>query len=941
MPRLQAASHKIEKMKNTGIKKIMLAVLALAIMNVNGSCQQGKSKSPIIGMDPAVRIGKLANGFTYYIRKNQEPKNRVLIYLVNKAGSILEDEDQRGLAHFMEHMSFNGTAHFPHNELVNYLQKAGIRFGADINAYTSFDETVYELPLPSNRPDILNTGFEIIHDWTKFATLDPQEIDKERGVVLEEERLGKGASERMKRQYMPAILNHSRYAERIPIGIDQVLKNFGRPAIERFYKDWYRPDLQAIIVVGDIDANAVEQKIKKQFSDLKNPAKERERIHYSIKLNGENHFVEVTDKEMTSTNMEISMKYPAASIKTEADYRQVVLEHLFNQMLAGRFAELVRQSDPPFQQGSAGVGGLLANINSFSLKVNAKPGELEKGFRAGWRELMQLQEFGFTQTEIDRAKKNYSAGMQEALKEKNKTPSEAFVKEYQGNFLQGTPFPGIETEVRLAEAALKDISLNDENRLVKAYLKNTDRDIMILAPEKDKASLPAEAVVNNWMKTIEQEKLAPYKDKISTLPFLTAQPVPGSITSETKNEKLNITTLVLSNGVKVVIKSTDFKNNEIAFSSFASGGVSTASDEDYESAANAADIIKSNGAGNYNLTELGKFLSGKQLNVNPYINDRYEGINGSSTPADLETALQLIYADFTEPRWDTAIFNSIISRSKAALANRANDPNGVFSDSVKAIMYNNNLRRTGPNIAKLMQIKPEEAFRFYKERFSDASGFTFTFVGNISLNTIKPLLQKYLGSLLTTHRKINARDLGIHIASGNIEKTVYKGTADRSTVIQVYSGKFDYNYENRVRMQALKECLEIRMLERLREDESGVYSPGVFVTVSKDPEPRYSFVIQFGCAPQNVDRLVASSKDEISKLIAKGPLQVNVDKWHAEDNASTETALKTNRFWLGYITTQLQTGDDTDEILNYNDIKNAVTPAALKSTATKYLDGKN
>jgi zinc protease len=898
-------------------------------------------KTSILPLDSAVRTGKLANGFTYYIRHNEEPKNRVLMYLVNKVGSVLEDEDQRGLAHFMEHMSFNGTTHFPHNELVNYLQKAGVRFGADINAYTSFDETVYQLPLPSDKPEILSKGIQIMHDWTQGATLDPVEIDKERGVVLEEKRLGKGARERMQRVYWPVLLNNSRYAVRIPIGLDTVLDNFKRPTIARFYHDWYRPDLQALIIVGDINADSLEKVIKTTFSDLKNPSKERERTKYIAPLTGKNQFVEVTDKEMTSTAAEVIIKHPLPPLRTVSDYRKVIIQNLFNQMLGERYAEVARQANPPFISGNAGISGFIGGLDDYNVSLQAKPGELKRAFKAVWRETERAKRFGFTSTELERAKAAYLSELEEQLLEKDKTNSESFVKEYQEYFLKDIASPGIVTEAKLTRAAMPTITVSEVNKLTKEYITNTNRDILIEAPDKDKASLPDETTVNSWLKAVDGENLRPYKDEVSAQSLLTIQPVSGHIISEQKDKALNITTLVLSNGVKVLLKRTDFKNDEIIFNAFAPGGTSLYSDAEYQSAANAGGIIPANGAGNYNPNQLDKYLEGKQLSVKPYISDRYQGISGGSTTKDLETALEMIYAEFTEPREDTAIFKGIIERSEANLQNRGNDPNSVFSDTVSAVLGDYNIRRTGPSLEKLRQVDLDKAFRIYKARFADAANFTFTFVGSIDTNTIKPLLEKYLGSLPSTNSHEEAKDLNIHIPPGKIAKAVYKGTEPKSTVLLIFSGKFDYNPVNNVKMDALKETLEIRLLERLREDESGVYSPGVFEQTSKYPQERYSFAVQFGCAPQKVEKLIASTLDEINKLKTDGPPQGNVDKWRAEEKALTETQLKTNSFWLGYINEQLQNKESLDSINNYGQLLDNVTSSAIQLMASKYLSGDN
>ena len=895
----------------------------------------------VLPLDSAVRTGKLANGLTYFIRNNQEPKNRVLIYLVNKVGSILEDDDQQGLAHFMEHMNFNGTTHFPKNDLIDYLQKNGVRFGADINAYTSFDETVFQLPIPSDKPDVLRNGLRIAHDWAQGATLDPVEIDKERGVVLEEKRLGKGAGERMQRIYLPVILRGSRYAVRLPIGLDTVLNHFRPADIRRFYHDWYRPDLQAVIVVGDIDPAAIEKEIRSQFADLKNPPNERTRTKYSIPLTGANQFVAVTDPEMTSTHAEVMITHPRLVVRTLADYRKNIIQELFNQMLQGRLQELARQANPPFAGGDAGIGGFMDGLDVFDASVTARPGELETGLKAVWREAVRVKLFGFTATELDRAKRGYLSAMESIYKEKDKTASSQLLQEYQDYFLKGDAAPGVGVEYSLTQQDLPGIGLAEVNALAGEYMMDHDRTILIEAPAKDKASLPDSATATSWLAAVQAEQLSPYQDQVSTKPLLSEEPVPGTIAAEKKDTSLDITTLTLSNGATVILKPTDFKNDQVLFSAFAPGGTSLSPDSDYQSAANAAALVGAGGAGNYDQTGLQKYLAGKQVGVRFQLTEREQTFSGSSTPGDLATALQLMYASWTEPREDQAVIQGIFQRGRASLANRSNDPNSVFSDTVNAVLGNNNLRRTGPSLEQLAQVDPDKSFRIFKERFSDAAGFTFTFVGRFSVDSIRPLIEKYIASLPSTHAGEQARDLGIHIPSGVISKAVYKGTEPKATVYLVFSGAFDYSMKNVIQLDALKECLEIRLLQRLREDESGVYSPGVRVNSNKFPQGRYAFIISFGCSPANADKLVASALDEIAKLRTAGPLQENVDKWRAEDRSSRETQLKTNPFWLNYLQGQLENQADLHEIAGYNQAVDAVTPVLLKEAAQHYLSGMN
>jgi len=913
----------------------LLAALPLAAV-----AQQPNKPAPL-PLDPTVRTGKLSNGFTYYIRHNEEPKNRVIMYLANKAGSILEDEHQRGLAHFMEHMSFNGTKHFPKNELINYLQKSGIRFGADLNAYTGFDETVYQLPIPADKPELLKGAFSIMRDWAQEATLDPAEINKERGVVLEEKRLGKGAAERMQRIYWPVMLNNSRYAERLPIGKDTVLNNFKPEAIKSFYHDWYRPDLQALIVVGDINVGEIENTIKKTFSSLKNPVHEKARTKYAVSLTGKNQFIKVTDKEMTATAVDVLIKHQAPKLKTEADYRIAVEQELFNQMLGGRFSELSRKADVPFISGGANISALMGGLDSYDASVEAKPGQLEAGTKAVWRETVRLIKFGFTQTELDRAKAAYLSNMTLALKEKNKTNSENYVREYLAYFLKDIAAPGIDKEYELTKADLQKITLTDLTELTRTYITSTNRDIILLAPEKDKQTLPDEKTISGWLTAVENENLTPYTDNANSKPLLAAAPGIGQVKSEHYDKNLNITTLTLSNGVTVLLKPTSFKNDEILFTGFASGGTSLFNDQEYPSASNAAAIVASGGVGNYGADELQKYLQGKQVSVGPFINENYEGINGGSTPDDLETAMKLIYGYFTQPRKDSLIFKSIVARSKAAIANRSNDPASVFSDTTAAVLSNYNPRHMGPTMEKIDRISLEKAFEVYKSSFANAPDFTFIFTGSIDIAKIRPLIEQYLGTLPATGTHREFKDLDIHIPPGKIDKTVYKGSEPKSTVLLFFSGNYDYSQENNIKMDALKEVLEIRLLQRLREDESGVYSPGVFDNINKIPQQRYSLIIQFSCAPQNVDKLVASTLDEINKLKTAGPPQENVDKWRAESKTSFEPQLKTNGFWLNYLNRQLQNHENLDQVNHYNELLQNVTSEQLKAEALKYLSGDN
>ena len=519
--------------------KISIYLLA-AVFFLTGTADAQKKSKTDIPLDAQVKTGKLSNGFTYYIRKNTEPKNRATLYLAIKAGSILENDDQQGLAHFMEHMSFNGTKNYPKNALVNYLQKAGVRFGADLNAYTSFDETVYQLPIPTDDPEVFKNGMQIMRDWAQDATLDVEEIEKERGVVIEEKRLGKGAAQRMQQQYLPMLFNNSRYSDRLPIGTEEVLKNFKPETIKQFYADWYRPDLQALIVVGDIDVAQVEELIKTKFADLKKPAKVRKRTNYSIPLTGKNQFITVADKEFPVTVTQVIIKHPESIIRSDADYRTSTMRSLFNRMMQARFSELTKQANPPFLQAGASVSGFLAGLDAFNLFLVAKPGELEKGFKAAFTEAERIKKFGFTESELARAKQSYLIQMESALKEKDKTSSDAFVNEYLRHFLKAEAAPGIDYEYKLASSQVPGISLGEVNALAKQLIADTNRDIIVMGPEKDKDKLPAEATVNAWVESVAKSDIQAYVDQVSDKPLLATKPKAGSITSENKIAELGV-----------------------------------------------------------------------------------------------------------------------------------------------------------------------------------------------------------------------------------------------------------------------------------------------------------------------------------------------------------------------------------------------------------------
>ena len=719
------------------------------------------------------------------------------------------------------------------------------------------------------------------------------------------------------------------------------MKNFSAETIKQFYQDWYRPDLQALIVVGDIDVDAMEQTIKAKFSDLKNPAKPRQRTQYSISLLNKNQFMAVTDKEFPVSVAQVMIKHPETKLITTNDYKNSILRSLFNSMIGNRFADMSKQADPPFLQAGANISGFLAGLDMYNVFVVAKPGEMERGFKSILTETERVQRFGFTQTELDRAKQSYLTNMESSFKEKDKTPSESLVNEYLRHFLEQEASPGIEYEFKMANSMIGGINLSDVNGLAKKYITDVNRDVIMMGPEKDKANLPDEAKIESWISSAKTSDISAYVDQVSNKPLLSAKLSGGKVTSESKISELGITEFKLSNGIKVILKPTDFKNDEISFSAFSAGGTSLYSDADFQSALYATTIIRNGGLGDFNSVQLPKLLTGKKASVFPYLTDRFEGLSGSTSPKDIETALQLTYLYFTQPRKDAETFKGLIAQQKGGLANRGNDPNSVFADSVAAILGNYNVRRTGPSIEKINQVSLDRAFEIYKDRFADASDFTFIFVGNFKPEEFKPLLEQYLGSLPSTNRKETAKELGIQIPGGKIDKKIYKGQEPKASVRLVFSGDYTWSEKHNNQLDALGSVLTIKLIERLREDEGGVYGVGARASYTKFPKGRYTFNISFGCAPENVEKLISSTLDEINKIRVNGALASDIEKFIAEETRSTETQLKDNGFWLGYLTNQLQNEEDPKQVLTYLESLKELNPEALKATAQYRLSPDN
>lgn len=933
-------------------KSLFIVGLAATILSCNPqskiiASEQNKTEevskevSKNIPFNSEVKTGKLSNGLTYYIKNNGKPENKVELRLVVKAGSILEDEDQLGLAHFMEHMNFNGTKNFKKNELVDYLQSIGVKFGAHLNAYTSFDETVYILPIPSEDPEKLEKGFQILEDWAHNALLTDEEIDNERGVVLEEYRLGKGASERMMQKYLPKVLYGSKYAERLPIGTKENLETFNYESIKRFYKDWYRPDLMAVMAVGDVDVATLEEKIKTHFSKIPAPENPRPREIFNVPNHEETFIAIESDKEATFSRVQVMFKDKGASKKdkTQDEYRHSIIESLFSQMINNRLDELRNGENPPFVYGYSYHGGTWAKTKDAyqSFAMTSETGQLN-ALKTLLEENERVRKFGFNPGEFERAKKDIIARLEKSFKDKNKTESQRIVGEYVRNFLTDEPMPGIEWEYNFHKAQLPTITIDEVNSIIKDYIKEDNRVVVITGPEKEGVTKVTEAEITELLNTVKTTELKPYEDAEIANSLITNLPAMGGITNMVKDEKLATTTLTLSNGATVTYKITDFKNDEILFDAFSFGGTSLYTDEEFKATTFANGGLTEAGVNGFNKVDMGKMLSGKIVNVRPSIGSMSEGFSGSSTPKDLETLFQLTHLYFTALNKDDKAFSSYLNKQKAFLGNLLASPQIYYQIEMGKFMNGKNPRYTGfPTPEKLDAADYDLAYQKYKERFADAGDFKFYFVGNIDEKKLVEYSAKYLANLPTTNSEEKYKVHDFRPLSGAHEKIVEKGADPKSSVQIRYQGETEYNAEEAHALKSLAEVLTIKLIEKLREEEGGVYGAGARGKINKMPYGWYNFSVSFPCGPENVDKLKTSALAEVEKLIANGPTDEDLAKVKEAQILEYKEDIKENKFWLNLIKNADYQDKNATDVFEFENKVNALTKEDLHNVAKKYL----
>ncbi len=925
------------------MKKVLLFIAAvfcaLAVFAQKGDLNLNDP----IKTDPNVVIGKLDNGLTYYIRKNSYPKDRVEFRLAVNAGSNQENDNQQGLAHFTEHMAFNGIEGFPSNSVVDHLRSKGVVFGADLNAYTSFDETVYMIPMPLDDPGNIDLGLKILRGWAAGLLYDNKEIDEERGVIIEEYRLGLGADDRMRKEYWPVLMAGSRYADRMPIGKLDILQTFEYQVIKDFYHDWYRPDLQAVIVVGDIDVKVVEEKIKTMFGNI--PAKQnpRKKETYGIAPNKEPLVAVCTDKEATGSQVELIRKHKHAPMKTIGDFRQQLCIDLYNAMFDARLEEMTQDPKCPFIGASAGYGDFIGNTDAYAAMAMAKENHIPDALRVLLQEDYRVLKYGFLQTEFDRAKEELLERYEKASKEADKTESARFAVQYINNFLRQDPIPGAKRENTYAKKLMEGITLEEVNALAKNWVTEDNMVAIITAPDKEGVSVPSKDEILNILKDKSLANVQPYVDTYKDQEILEKENLkPGKITSVEKIDAVGAEKWTLSNGITVYLKKTDYKNDEILFSASSKGGKSLYPAKDLASADFASDIIDRGGIAGLDYNSLMKKMKGKNVGISPDINLLTEGFSGSSSPKDLEFFFQYLNAFFTNPRIDENAFQLVMDDTKEQLKMITAQPMYQFLGKLLDAAYNND-----PYMKQvftmdddyLAQVNFNRAVQIYKERFANPADFNFYFVGNYDEKVMKEYVELYLGSMKTEPNK--KENYNLNVLKPRPDKastqTVYAGTEEQGWMGMIISNPIDWNYRNSIIADMVGEALDIQFVRIVREKMGDVYSPMVQMGASKLPRPEMTLMILLGCDPVKTDKLADASLKILNDFKKKGPDNKTMELIKKQMLSTRAKNIQTNRFWLSYISNKVNQGEELIAPSEYDNIVNSITKKDMVDFMKKYF----
>ena len=924
------------------MKKMMLA---LVLMGSTLTISAQQPQMPPLPTDPNVRIGKLDNGLTYYIRHNELPENRADFYIAQKVGSILEEDNQRGLAHFLEHMCFNGTTHFPGKGIINWLESIGVRFGQNLNAYTSVDETVYNISdVPVIRDGIIDSCLLILHDWANDLTLDPKEIDNERGVIHEEWRSGQGAMMRMYEKTFPIMYAGSKYGHRLPIGTIEVIDNFPHQALRDYYEKWYRPDQQGIIVVGDVDVDKVEAKIKEMFSPIEMPANPAPREYNPVPDNKEPIVTIAKDKEQPQTMIYIWHKHPATPNEAKGNMGYLLQNYLFSMvesMLNARLNELTQSAEPPFiAAGAEDTDFLLAKTTkAFAGIAITKDDGIESGFAALLREMERARKFGFTESEYNRAKADYLRHLESAYNERNKVKNDAYVQEYVRHFIDNEPIPGIETEYALMNQIAPNIPLEAINSVLPQLIKDENIVINVFGPDKEGMSYPTEQQLLDVLKKVKAEELTAYVDKVSDEPLMKESPAAGKVVKE-ENGPFGSTVWTLSNGVRVVLKPTDFKADQIMMRAFSPGGTSLFGTKEPLQLKMLNEVAGVGGLGNFSNVDLEKVLAGKKASVSAFVNGLSEGLSGSCSPKDMETLMQLVYLSFTAPRMDQDAFTSFKNRAKANLANQEANPMTALTDSIQFALYGNHPLAMRVKAEMIDNVDYKRIMDMYADRFKEAGDFTFLFVGNINLEEAKPMIETYLGGLPTIKRTENFADVNMNFRKGEYKNVFNKelGTP-MATVIVVAHGNCDYSLKSDILMKCLSRTLDMVYLEEVREKEGGTYGVQTVGQLTRYPKDEALLQVVFNTDPTKREMLMGIIMGELQRVAKEGPKEEHLAKVKEAMVKQYAESIKENSYWLGVLNNYYWYNEDMDS--KFVELVNSITVKDVQIFAKQLFDQGN
>jgi zinc protease len=884
-------------------------------------------------LDRSITSATLPNGLRYYVLSHQKPQKRAQFWLVVNAGSVLEDDDQQGLAHFVEHMGFDGTRRYPKRALIDLFEKNGARFGADLNASTSADQTVFRLQVPTDRADAVDGAIQVLRDWADGIAFDPAELERERGVVLEEWRLGRGAAARLRDKLVPVLMNGSQYAVRLPIGKPDVIRSAPRSALVRFYQDWYRPDLMAVVAVGDFAAADIERRIRSEFASLTARPNPRPRPVIALPAHDQPLVSIEADAELPNTSVTIVHEVPHMPEASPRDLRRLCAQRLYYSMLNARLDEVTRQPDPPFLAGNAAILPLTRTTDAFTEALVVKEDGIERGFGALLEEILRVERHGFTASELERAKAQVHRFFEQLVKEKDNRDSSDLAAEMVRNFLLQESMSGVETERALVDRFLPTFTLEE----IDAWAKTTASGSPVIAVSGPMhRTRPSAEGLLALSKDVAARDIAPYDDAAPTEPLIAVPPKTGTVVATKAIAEIGVTEWTLSNGVRVVLKPTNFANDEVQMTAFSPGGHSLVGDGDYPSARFAAQAVVQGGLGSLDLVRLRKSLAGKVVTVTPYIAELEEGLSGRSSAADLETMLQMTYDFFTRPRRDERAFAAWRAREIETVRNRRLSPERQFADDMAVFSSQGHLRRRPETPEILEKVRLDKAIQIFRERFASANGFTFVFVGNVNRDALEPLVRTYLGSLPSAERKETWRDVHVSWAPGVATKTVARGTEPKSLVALTFHGAETWSLQKESDLSALADVLRIRLRQVLRDELGSVYGVQVSWSMTRRPRPEYTLQVDFGCSPEHVAALEKAVFDEIRSIQEKGPASDVIDKVKEAKRRSLETQTRGNSFWLRELARAYRFGDDP-KLLPDASLIDAIGSEPMRAAATKYL----